>query len=190
MDSNCDKFTLTLRPQHVKGGVIMFDYIVTSANLLIEKHETRNPLELAGLLGIYVARYPLGGLKGFYKVINRERHIVLNESLEEWEWQIVLAHEIGHDQLHKHIASLSTMCEHSLLFPSGKTEQEANLFAAELLLSDAEMLDHMANQLTLDQLSQRLHLPKEFLQYKIYILARRYPLLKIYMPELISNFLI
>lgn len=166
----------------------MIDYIITSANCLVEKYGTRDPFILADLLGIYVNKFPLGNLKGFYKILNKERHIVLSDSLEEYEEKIVMAHELGHDQLHRKIAAVSTMSDSCLLFPPGKTERDSNIFAAELLLSD-EIIDYLYDNLTLEQLSKQLYVSTYFLQYKIYILSRKYPILQHTMPELVSDFL-
>lgn len=174
-----------------KSRLIEFSLVTvyfTSANCLVEKYGTKDPFTLADLLGVYVRRLPLGNLKGFYKVMNKERHIVLNDSLEECEEKIVMAHELGHDQLHRKIATVYTMSDSSLLYPSGKTERDSNIFAAELLLSD-EIMDYLYDNLTLEQLSRQLYVSSYFLQYKIYILSRKYPILKDTMPKLVSDFL-
>ena len=55
--------------------------------------------------------------------------------------KIVCAHELGHDQLHREFAKNEPIQEFMLYDMSSRREYEANIFAAELLLDDDEILD-------------------------------------------------
>lgn len=72
---------------------------------LIKRCGTRDPFAIADDLGIKVMECDnFGPLKGMYRVIQRNRFIFINGDLPERMRQIVCAHEIGHDQLHRHLA--------------------------------------------------------------------------------------
>lgn len=125
---------------------------------LVKKHGTRNPEELASSLGIKVVYNPeFSRLKGFYSVILRSRFIVINDNLSPHDKRIVLSHEIGHDILHRALAGDSTLREFVLYDMKSRPEYEANLFAAELLLTDAEVLTLAKEGFDIEQMSKILN---------------------------------
>jgi Zn-dependent peptidase ImmA (M78 family) len=112
---------------------------------LVKRYGTDNPFELARCLGVEV-RYSdsFHKLKGMYTVIARNRFIFLGLQNGEEMNRIVCAHELGHDQLHREAAKVGPMQEFALWDRSSEMEYEANVFAANLLLSDEEMLSYIA----------------------------------------------
>lgn len=113
-------------------------------NSLVKKYNTRNPFELADYLGIMVRNDDLGELKGFYTNKRRKRIIFINRSLENTETyklrDMVAAHELGHAVLaHK---SQCYFFSDETFFLKSKPENEANLFSAELLVSDRDVMEH------------------------------------------------
>ncbi len=118
----------------------MKNTIYNKVEKLVKKYKTRDPEELARLLGISVIYNPeLKRLKGFYTVLNRKRYIVVNDNLDSASKRIVISHEIGHDRLHRALASDSVLREFVLYDMKSRPEYEANVFAAELLLDDTEI---------------------------------------------------
>ena len=76
-------------------------WIYDKVNNLVEKYHTRNPEELLDLLGIKLHYIDSPSkLLGVYQVILRNRVILIANNIGSLK-KIVLAHEIGHDQLHK-----------------------------------------------------------------------------------------
>ena len=73
-------------------------------------------------------------LLGMYFFQWRHRFIFLNTNLDDIWQNMVLAHEIGHDQLHRDIAKQQQMHEFELFRLNSRTEYEANAFAAHLLM--------------------------------------------------------
>ena len=76
--------------------------ITRRAMQLQRRFETRDPFRIAQQLGIdviYTDR--LKRLKGMYRVIKRNRFIILNSKNSGHMNRIVCAHELGHDQLHR-----------------------------------------------------------------------------------------
>ena len=111
---------------------------------LIKRCGTRDPFAIADDLGIKVMECDnFGPLKGMYRVIQRNRFIFINGDLPERMRQIVCAHEIGHDQLHRHLAKGGAIREFMLYDMSLRPEYEANVVAADMLLDTEELLEHI-----------------------------------------------
>lgn len=85
----------------------MNDYVIRAVDTLVSICHTREAFKLIEMLNIYWSQAELGRLKGYYRIINKERHIVTNEDLCEYDLHIVLAHEIVHERLNRHIAMAS-----------------------------------------------------------------------------------
>ena len=135
----------------------MKNSIYESAMGLVRKFKTRDPEKIARLLGIEVIYNPdFSHLKGFYIVMNRKRYIVVNDNLDERQKRIVLSHELGHDRLHRKLEGDAGLQEFVLYDMKSRPEYEANLFAAELLLDDSEMLSLARDGLDIEEISKIL----------------------------------
>lgn len=102
---------------------------------------TNDPFAIADAEGIRVCFYDLGSLNGMYTVIGGVSFIALSESLGAGEARLVCAHELGHHFLHKGIARTAALADSALFSGGGRLEYEANVFAAELLVSDDALCD-------------------------------------------------
>lgn len=102
---------------------------------LMKKHGTRNPFKLCEQLGIVIILKDLGKLKGLFKKILGKKVIFLNENLDEFSMYVVLAHELGHAVLHSS-TDFQMLRSYSLLPRTSVWENEANKFAAELLIDE------------------------------------------------------
>lgn len=117
-------------------------YIVQKAEQTVKSAGSRNPQRIADALGLCVRYVPFKKQKGVYAVIERSRYIFLKEDLSSVEEGIVLLHEVGHDVLHRHEAAVFQ--EFSVFDRAGgRMEYEANLFAAEIMLPDEEILEYI-----------------------------------------------
>jgi len=111
---------------------------------LVKRFGTRDPFLIAEGLGIDVLFCEdFGPLKGMYRVIKRNRFIFINRDLSERMQKIVCAHELGHDQLHRKLASDRGLQEFMLYDMATKPEYEANIVAAEILLDSDELLEYI-----------------------------------------------
>lgn len=111
---------------------------------LVRRCGTRDPFRIARELGIEVLFCEdFGPLKGMYRVIKRNRFIFINRDLNERMRRIVCAHELGHDQLHRHLAVGNSLQEFMLYDMTTKPEYEANIVAAEILLDTDELLEYV-----------------------------------------------
>lgn len=129
----------------------MGNFIKDIVKAYVVKYNTRNPFKLAELLGIEV-QFGTPGCDGCYMFLKNHRYIFLNQSLQEIELLQVMAHELGHAILHK--KQNCYFIRNKTLLLNSKTEQEANLFAAELLIDDDIAFDHP--EYTTSQLSRLL----------------------------------
>ena len=113
------------------------------ARKLVRRFNTRNPEAIIEGLGIKLYEADFDRLKGMYRVIKRNRCIFINKKLDSRTYRIVLAHEIGHDQLHREFAKGNGLQEFMLYRMNCRREYEANMVAAAILLPDDEVLEYI-----------------------------------------------
>jgi len=144
---------------------------------LVRQYGTRDPYELAESLGIEIMRSDrLKKLKGMYLYILRNPYIVINTNSSEILQKIVCAHELGHDRLHRKLASQGALQEITLFDMTARPEFEANLFAAELLMSDEEIISLQQQGFDAFQIASALESDINLVTLKISQLKKRgYP---------------
>ena len=101
---------------------------------LIYDYNTRCPYELAASLGIELYEHNLQHNRGFALNIKDRKIIGVYSELPEQEKRAVIAHEIGHLELHPGYGHFF-MHDHTG-FLLGREEREAEIFAAALLLDE------------------------------------------------------
>ena len=120
-------------------------HIIGAVEKLIKKYDTRDPYELCRVLGIKVHFFDMEKkLKGFFFYQSRQKNIVIDSNVNDVLERILIAHELGHAVLHTKIAMMKGFQEMEVLDGSSLEEDEANFFAAELLLEDREVLDYLS----------------------------------------------
>ena len=128
------------------------DWIYEKANALVKKYFTRDPLELTQILNIHLEEMSdTTVLLGMYQIIQRNRFIFLSSNLHPNIRKVVLAHEIGHDQLHRKYAKKNAFHEVSVFRELNHYEIEANIFAAHLLIDDKEIIRLLENGFVSDR---------------------------------------
>ena len=117
--------------------------IVQKANSIVAQCGTRDPLRIARDLGVEVMYYPFNEQRGAYKVLMRNRFIFIKNDLHPVMENIVLLHELGHDALHREEATKVGGFKEFEIFNmrDNRMEYEANLFAAQISLSDEDFLE-------------------------------------------------
>lgn len=126
--------------------------IKARVNRLVRFYKTRDPFEMIKGMNIILVNYPLEGVRGFYQYFQRNNIIYLDEKLSDSERRFVLAHELGHMILHK--KSNAIFMDTRTQFNTSKYEQEANLFAMELLLPDQILDEYAQSGYSTEQLSR------------------------------------
>lgn len=113
--------------------------IKQEANRLKMKYQTTDPYDICTSMDIQVIKRPMGAsaqsCKGFFLVSSRCKLIVINSDLPESIQRIIIAHELGHAVLHSDSA-ISAFHEFAMFDDTDRMEYEANVFAAEFMLSD------------------------------------------------------
>lgn len=144
-------------------------HIIETADDTLSRFGGRTVFETAENSGARVWFRGLGTLKGFYICENGCRYIVINETLDGVLQAVVCAHELGHDMLHRELSG-GGIRETTLFLGNNRTEREANLFAAEILISDEDFFDAATGENSADNIAAMLNVPVELLQYKLEIL--------------------
>jgi len=150
-------------------------YIARIVEKLTRRYQTRDPYKICGELGIRLRLKYLGlDIKAYYFYQSRIRNIVLNNRVSETVQRILLAHELGHDRLHRQIATLKGFQEIELFDMSIPTEYEANLFAAELLIDDHQLLELLNdNDKSFFGVASTLCIPADLLDFKFRVLKHK-----------------
>ena len=122
-------------------------WIYDKVNRLIKKHKTRDPSELIPAMNIKLEYlHDAKHLLGMYTVIQRNRFIFISDNVGKNK-NTILAHELGHDQLHRdHCKDGAFFQENKLFNPTNKLETQASIFAAHLLISDEDILNNLGEE--------------------------------------------
>ena len=134
----------------VEGGPVR-EYIEYKSRKLFKKYKTRNPFMLAEAMNITIRYYDFKDLKGFYTYCYKNRYIGINQNLCDIEQSLCCAHEIGHDQLHRHLTYY--MKDYNLFTTNSKTEYQANLMAAHILVPDDILDKYYGYNYTLEEIA-------------------------------------
>ena len=149
---------------------------VNEARKLIEQYGRISPEELAENLGINVWPRNFARQKGVYTIILGEKYVFIKDDLSEEMRNIVLLHEIGHDRLHAGVlAEKGILTEKADLFDNKNDimEHEANVFAAEMLLDDDEILELVYQGFDVRQVASGLNADENLVALKIAELNKR-----------------
>ena len=166
------------------------NFIRKQVEMLIKKFDTRDPFEICKCMDIHVHYKDLGtALKAYYFYQSRIKNIVINSRSNIAARRVLCAHEMGHAVLHNKLAAMHGFQEFNLFNSLISTEYEANLFAAELIISDDKILKSLNDKnKTIFSIAKELYVPVELLEFKFRILKNKG--LKIEVPYNVqSNFL-
>jgi Zn-dependent peptidase ImmA (M78 family) len=135
---------------------------------LVQKFDTRDPEKIAKELNIIIKKVPFKSqkTKGFFKKQFSKRFIVINSNLDEFSQKIVVAHELGHALLH--CSKLTHYLHEYTLFPHGKHENEANKFAAELLINEKDIDRYYLQNMSINQLCSYFGVPERLIICKFF----------------------
>ena len=152
-------------------------YVFSQAERLQRKYQTRDPFELLDALRVVVSMtntFRRDGLKGFCTILNQTKYVVINSKLAEEEQRVVAGHECGHIVIHSDFLKLGAFKDHDVYQATGKTEREANFFAADFLISDEEVLDLMSTcDANFFSVAKGLSIPAPFFAFKLYSMVER-----------------
>ncbi|WP_302419819.1 ImmA/IrrE family metallo-endopeptidase [Blautia marasmi] len=130
----------------------------------IKRFGTTDPFRIAKELGIQVFYHPLGNTVGMYKYLEHTKCIFINSDIEDQQYlSIIMAHELGHAILHW--KENCCFMAHKTLLLTSRTEKEANIFAAHLLIDDDLLMSYSGY--TEDQFCKCTGYPKELITLRL-----------------------
>lgn len=130
---------------------------------LVRKYKTRNPFEMIKGMNVILVFYPLDGVRGFYQYFQRNNIIYIDERLSDKEKLFVCAHELGHMFMHK--KSNEIFMDSRTQLSTSKYELEADRFAMNLLLPDADINEYL--HLSTSQLSRLFGYNKKLIELRL-----------------------
>jgi Zn-dependent peptidase ImmA (M78 family) len=152
-------------------------YICSEAERIKKKHGGTDPYKLCQAMKITVLFEPMGkydgACKGFFIVQSRISVIIINSDLPSYIQRIIMAHELGHAVLHRKTAKVSAFHDFALFDSTSQMEYEANIFAAELLMEDGDILDILNDDLSFFGVASSRCVPPELLDFKFRIMKKK-----------------
>ncbi|MDX6158072.1 ImmA/IrrE family metallo-endopeptidase [Bacillus subtilis] len=137
------------------------------AQEIIKKNQTNNVSIICNNLSILRLESNLGNVNGFLQYCEEEGEYIIHINENAGYRNFVIAHELGHYFLHKKLNSFKlSNCSVSL---EEKLEQQANIFASELLVTDKMILDANINfnEYTLNEIASYFRVPSFVIKHKI-----------------------
>ena len=152
---------------------MLYAEVYKATEKIRRKYGRCNPFELCKEMDIKLIPIPFGtetnSIKGFYREERRIKVIVYNCDLPEIIQRIIIFHEIGHAILHTK-GVCHAFHDVTLFETNSMMENEANLFAAEYMLDDDEVMDTINEDNTFFSSAGILGVPSEFLDFKFRIM--------------------
>jgi Zn-dependent peptidase ImmA (M78 family) len=99
--------------------------------------------------------------------------ITINSDLPKMIQKIICAHELRHAVLHAQTAGVEAFHDTGLFDTASVAEYEANVFAAELLLKDEDVLELLNDDTSFFSVASMLRVPQELMDFKFHILQRK-----------------
>ena len=165
------------------------DYICREVKRLKKKYHESDPFKLCDAMGIILLDAPMGNYqgacKGFFLTQSRKRSITINSDLPEELQRIIVTHELGHAVLHAKAVGVKAFHDFELFDSTSLMEYEANIFAAEFLMDDDDVLEKLNEDISFFGAASLLRVPPELLDFKFRLMKRNgYKLID---PPLMAN---
>ncbi len=152
-------------------------YLLNEVERIRRKYGESEPEKLAEAMNVLVRYEPMGTAqdccKGFFISFCRQKHITVNADLPEELQRVILMHELAHVVLHCRIGATATFHDFAVFDTASRKEYEANVFAADYLLRDEEVLELLNDDLSFFGAAAQLGVPPELLDFKFRLMKRR-----------------
>lgn len=160
--------------------MVYYRKISDTVNSIKNKYRETDPFKLCEEMSIILMPKCWGTdedcIKGFFVTQNKCKLIAYNSDLPEPMQNMIIFHEIGHSVLHSD-RNASGFSDVLMFDKNSVTENEANLFAAEYMLSDEEVLEVLDENITFFTAAAMLNVPYELLDFKFRIMKwKGYPI--------------
>lgn len=121
----------------------MIPQAIRMAESAVQKYKTRDPFEIIEMRNIRLRMFTsMPSLLGYYTVMNRRQYIGINANATEAQQKNGAGHELGHSFLDYKTAASGINFEDTMFYSTSNSrcERNANLFDAELLIPDEDIL--------------------------------------------------
>ncbi|MBR5089997.1 MAG: ImmA/IrrE family metallo-endopeptidase [Ruminiclostridium sp.] len=146
-----------------------YGYIIEKAESVKKNYTYHSPKVLCREMGIVLLPKPMGRSgdsgKGCCFKANGEVVIVFNSEISQPYQNAIIYHEVGHIECHL-TDTVYCFNDFSMFNESNKREIEANLFAAEMMMSDEDVLDALNDDGSFVTAAAKLFVPVEFIDFK------------------------
>ena len=153
------------------------DWISREVARLKRKYDETDPFKMCRAMGIIVLYEPMGlfegACKGFFLSQSRKRSITINSDLPKALQSIIATHELGHAVLHARAAGVKAFHDFELFDGTSRMEYEANIFAAEFLMDDEDVLERLNDDISFFGAASELRVPAELLDFKFRVMKRK-----------------
>jgi len=153
------------------------DSISREVARLKRKYDESDPFKMCSAMGIIVLYVPMGlyegACKGFFLAQSRKRSITINSDLPVALQRIIATHELGHAVLHAKATGVKAFHDFELFDGTSRMEYEANIFAAEFLMDDEDVLERLNDDISFFGAAAILRVPPELLDFKFRMLKRK-----------------
>ncbi len=146
---------------------------------LAAEYATRDPFQIAAHRGYTVRYLDLKKQKGFCTNIYNNFFIFINENLSYQMKRMTCAHELGHILLHRDQlgrdkdGKFRHFVEMELFNITNRTEYEANLFAANLLIDEDELMEMLQEGHDIVSIASTMDVNVNLLAIKLAELGKR-----------------
>lgn len=128
-------------------------------------YKTNDPFEVIRSKNILLLHENLGGIRGYYNLVLRQKQIHINCNLNEFQKNFTGAHELGHAIMHP--KSCTPFLLENTYQSVDKLEIQANKFAVEFLIEDQDIFEAREQGYTVDQISCLLGYRKELIELRL-----------------------
>ncbi len=153
------------------------DMINREVQKIKKKYKETDPFRLCRAMGILVLYAPMGSgnkcCKGFFLSQSRKRAVTVNSDMSPLLQRMIVAHELGHAVLHSKSSGIKAFHDFRVFDTVSQMESEANIFAADLLMDDADVLELLNDDICFYEAASRLNVLPELLDFKFRVLKQK-----------------
>ncbi|MEA4894398.1 MAG: ImmA/IrrE family metallo-endopeptidase [Oscillospiraceae bacterium] len=153
------------------------DHVLREVERIKTEYGVIQPEKLAEELRVIVKYEPMGSYdgccKGFFVCISRVKHITVNSDIPREIQRVILMHELAHAVLHCKNGSTAAFHDFTVFDSASVREYEANIFTADYLMKDEEVLGLLNDDISFFGAASSLGVPPELLDFKFRLMKRR-----------------
>ena len=151
--------------------------ILKISDRLAGQYDLSDPVRLCRQAGVILLYFPMGygkaACKGFILKQDDKCAITVSSDLEQDLQRIVMYHELAHYFLHIQTGIAETMQDFSVGSPASEMEYEADMLAAELSLSNDDVMEALSESGDFFEAARMLHTIPELLDFKLRLMRER-----------------